>query len=171
MKAPHCHVPRRKMAATTRKWAVALWALTATLGAQLHSARSEESNTHAPQQADRTTAKSEPSAGPLPQTCEAPAHKDSLLTIRIRLTAEAFSRVAFDHPKPAAALPAGVIGQSLICACVDNGGNLKDPVKLLRGSGSPVLDTEALEIGKTLDYPAGHPGCMHDTINFAGPND
>ena len=159
------------MTATARKWAVALWALTATLGAQLHTARSEESNAHAPQQAASTPAKVDPSDGPLPQTCEAPARKNSSLTIKIRLTAEAFSAVALDHPKPREALPAGVIGQSLICACVDNGGNIKDRVQLLRGSGSPVLDSEALEIGKTLDYPAGHPGCMRDTINFAGPND
>jgi len=160
------------MALTTRKWAVALWALTATLGAQLHAARSEENNARTPQQAAGTPAKVDQSEGPLPQTCEAPARKNSSLTIKIRLTAEALSRVVFDHHKKSeAALPSGIIGQSLICACVDNGGNLEDRVKLLRGSGSPVLDTEALEIGKTLDYPAGHPGCMHDTINFAGPND
>ncbi len=144
------------MAATARKWAVALWALTATLGAQLR--------------AEDTPAKVEPSDGPLPQSCEAPVSKNAALSIKIRLTAEAYSRVVLDHPKPEAALPAGIIGQSLICTCVDNGGNIKDGVKLLRGSGSHVLDTEALEIGKTLDYPAGHPGCMHDTINFAGPN-
>jgi hypothetical protein len=65
------------MAATTRKWAVALWALTATLGAQLHTARSEESNARAPQQAAGTAAKVDPSDGPLPQSCEAPARKNS----------------------------------------------------------------------------------------------
>jgi TonB family protein len=107
--------------------------------------------------------------GPLPQTCDSPARKNSVLTIRIRLTPEAASRVVFDHRNPAA-LPAGVLGQSLICACVDDAGSIKEQ-KLMRESGSPLLDTEALEIGKTMVYPAGHPGCMRDTVNFAGPND
>ena len=107
-------------------------------------------------------------AGPLPPTCEAPATKGSGLTIRIQLTADAFGKVVFDHPKPQG-LPAGVLGQSMICTCVDTEGNIKDPIRLLRASGSPQLDAEALEIGKTLSYPAGHPGCMHDTVNFAAP--
>jgi outer membrane biosynthesis protein TonB len=72
----------------------------------------------------------------------------------------------FDHPKPKAALPAGIIGQSMVCVCVDATGRIEDPVKLMRQSGSSVLDTEALEIGKTMVYPASHPGCMRDTINF-----
>jgi outer membrane biosynthesis protein TonB len=92
-----------------------------------------------------------------------------VLTIKIRLTPEAASRVVIDRRNPAA-LPAGVIGQSVICACVDDAGSIKEQ-KIMRESGSPLLDTEALEIGKTLEYPAGHPGCMRDTINFAGPND
>jgi outer membrane biosynthesis protein TonB len=140
------------MAAKTGKWLVALCALTAIVG--VHTVGGAEPD---------------PSAGPLPQTCEEPVRKNSALTIRIHLTAEAFARVQFEHSKPEAALPAGVLGQSQVCACVDSGGNLRDSIKLIRGSGSGVLDTEALEIGKTLDYPAGHPGCMHDTINFAGP--
>jgi outer membrane biosynthesis protein TonB len=141
-----------------RRWTVALCALAATLSAQSHDLRAEEANTHA-----------ERPSGPLPQTCEAPANKDSILTIRIQLTADAFKRVVFDHPKPDAALPAGVTGQSIICTCVDAVGNIKDAVKLVRASGSPQLDTEAVEVGKTLVYPADHPGCMHDTVNFAGP--
>lgn len=107
-------------------------------------------------------------ADPLPLTCEAPATKESSLTIRIQLTADAFKRVVFDHPKPAS-LPAGVIGQSTVCTCVDGDGNVKGAVKLMRQSGSPQLDAEAVEIGKTLEYPAGHPGCMHNTVNFAAP--
>jgi hypothetical protein len=92
-----------------------------------------------------------------------------MLTIKLRLTAEAASRVVFDHRNPAA-LPTGVLGQSVICACVDDAGSIKEQ-KLVRESGSPVLDADALEIGKTMAYPAGHPGCVHDTVNFAGPND
>jgi outer membrane biosynthesis protein TonB len=119
----------------------------ASTSAQIHATGSQES-------------------GPLPQTCEAPPSKDSSLTIKIRLTPEAASRVVFDHPKPKAALPAGIIGQSMVCVCVDATGRIEDPVKLMRQSGSSVLDTEALEIGKTMVYPASHPGCMRDTINF-----
>ncbi|HWM65121.1 MAG TPA: hypothetical protein VNO35_00945 [Steroidobacteraceae bacterium] len=129
---------------TTTKWAVALSALALTAGAQLHGE-------------------------PLPQTCAAPGTQGSSLTIRIQLTPEAFSKVVFDHPKPEGTVPAGVIGQSMICTCVDAAGNINDGVKLLRGSGSPQLDTEAVEIGKNLVYPAGNPGCMHDTVNFAAP--
>lgn len=130
--------------ATPRKWTVALWALATTLGPQLHGE-------------------------PLPQTCAAPGTPGSSLTMRIQLTAEAFARLVFDHPKPAGTMPAGVIGQAMICTCVDAAGNVNDGVKLLRESGSPQLDTEAVEIGKTLVYPAGNPGCMHDTVNFAAP--
>ena len=46
----------------------------------------------------------------------------------------------------------------------------RDAIDLLRAI--PIfsqLDAEALEIGKTLSYPTGHPGCMHDTVNFAQP--
>ena len=107
-------------------------------------------------------------AEPLPQTCEVPPTKDSSLTIRIQLTAEAIKNVVFDHPKPAN-LPAGVLGRSVICTCVDAEGNIQGAVKLVRASGSPQLDSEAQEIGKTLSYPAGHPGCMHDAINFTAP--
>ena len=107
-------------------------------------------------------------ADPLPLTCEAPATKESSLTIRIQLTAEAFKRVVFDHPKPAK-LPQAVIGQSTVCTCVDGDGNVTGAVKLVRQSGSPQLDAEAVEIGKTLAYPAGHPGCVHNTVNFAAP--
>jgi hypothetical protein len=131
------------------------WALALVLSMQLHTVHSDESRPSAP-------------AGPLPLTCEAPATKNSALTIRIQLTAEAFGKVVFDHPKPQG-LPTGVVGQSMICTCVDTEGNIKNPVKLLRASGSPQLDAEALEIGKTLSYPTGHPGCMHDTVNFAAP--
>jgi hypothetical protein len=130
-------------------------ALALLLSMQLHTVHSDESRPAAP-------------AGPLPPTCEAPATKDSALTIRIQLTAEAFGKVVFDHPKPQG-LPTGVVGQSMICTCVDTEGNIKNPVKLLRASGSPQLDAEAREIGKTLSYPTGHPGCMHDTVNFAAP--
>lgn len=107
-------------------------------------------------------------ADPLPLTCEAPATKESSLTIRIQLTAEAFKRVVFDHPKPTN-LPAAVIGQSTVCTCVDADGNVKGAAKLVRQSGSPQLDAEAVEIGANLSYPAGHPGCMHNTVNFAAP--
>ena len=131
------------------------WALALVLSMQLHTVHSDESRPSAP-------------AGPLPLTCEAPATKNSALTIRIQLTAEAFGKAVFDHPKPQG-LPTGVVGQSMICVCVDTEGNIKSPVKLLRASGSPQLDAEALEIGKTLSYPTGHPGCMHDTVNFAAP--
>src|SRR5512142_168526 len=116
-----------------KRWAVAL-----LLSMQLHTVHSDESRPPTP-------------PGPLPLTCEAPATKDSALTIRIQLTAEAFGKVVFDHPKPQG-LPTGVLGQSMICACVDSEGNLKNPVKLLRASGSPQLDAEALEIGKSLSY-------------------
>jgi hypothetical protein len=131
------------------------WALAILLATQVHTVRSDESRPPAP-------------AGPLPLTCEAPVTKDSGLALRIQLTAEAFKAVVFDHPKPEG-LPAGVIGQTKICTCVDNEGNLENPVKLVRGSGSPQLDAEATEIGKTISYPAGHPGCMHQTVNFAAP--
>lgn len=109
-----------------------------------------------------------PPAGPLPPTCEAPITQDSGLALRIQLTAEAFKKVVFDHPKPEG-LPSGVLGQTKICTCVDNEGNLKNPVKLVRASGSQQLDAEATEIGKSLSYPAGHPGCMHQTVNFTAP--
>jgi len=107
-------------------------------------------------------------ADPLPLTCEAPATKESSLTIRIQLTAEAFKRVVFDHPKPTT-LPAAVIGRSTVCTCVDGDGNVKGAAKLVRQSGSPQLDAEAVEITTTLSYPAGHPGCVHNTVNFAAP--
>ena len=141
--------------AKAERWTLAeRWALALLLSMQLHTVQSDEKRPAAP-------------AGPLPLTCEAPATKDSALTIRIQLTAEALGKVVFDHPKPQ--LPTGVLGQSMICTCVDTEGNIKNPIKLLRASGSPQLDAEALEIGKTLSYPAGHPGCMHDTVNFAPP--
>ena len=107
-------------------------------------------------------------ADPLPLTCEAPATKESSLAIRIQLTPEAFQRVVFDHPKPAN-LPASVIGQTMVCTCVDVDGNIQGPVKVLRQSGSPQLDAEAIEIGKTLAYPAGQPGCVHNLVNFTAP--
>lgn len=88
--------------------------------------------------------------------------------MRIELTPTAFKKVVFDHPKPEG-LPSGVLGQTKICTCVDNDGNLKSPVKLVRASGSPQLDAEATEIGTSLSYPAGHPGCMHQTVNFTAP--
>jgi TonB family protein len=116
-----------------------------------------------------TDVKFEWTGGQLPQTCESPVRKNSVLTIRIRLTPEAVSRVVFEHKNPAA-LPAGVIGQSVICACVDDVGSIKEQ-KLMRESGAPLLDSEAIEIGKTMAYPMGHPGCMRDTINFAGPDE
>src|SRR3569833_1037051 len=131
------------------------WTLALLLSLQLHTVHSDESRPAAP-------------AGPLPVTCEAPPTKGSGLTIRIQLTPEAFGKVVFDHPKPQG-LPTGVLWQSLICACVDTQGNIKNPVKLLRASGSPQLDAEALEFGTTLSYSAGHRGCMHDTVNFAAP--
>jgi outer membrane biosynthesis protein TonB len=90
------------------------------------------------------------------------------LAMRIQLTPEASKKVVFDHPKPEG-LPAGVLGQTKICTCVDNNGNLKNPVKLVRASGSPQLDAEATEIGQSISYPAGHPGCMHQTVNFTAP--
>jgi hypothetical protein len=74
----------------------------------------------------------------------------------------------FDHPKPEG-LPTGIIGQTKICTCVDVEGNLRDGVKLVRASGSPQLDAEATEIGRSISYPAGHPGCMHQTVNFTAP--
>jgi TonB family protein len=104
----------------------------------------------------------------LPETCDRPLRRNSLLTITVRLIPEAVARVAFDHLKPEAALPAGVIGQSVICACVDEAGKIKDQVKLVQQSGSSLLDTQALEIGKTMVYAAGHPGCMRNAINFTG---
>jgi hypothetical protein len=94
-----------------------------------------------------------------------------VLTTTVRLIPEAVARVAFDHPKPQAALPAGVIGQSVICACLDEAGQIEGEVKLMQESGSSLLDTQALEIGKTMVYAAGHPGCMRNAINFTGPND
>jgi hypothetical protein len=97
--------------------------------------------------------------------------RNSVLTITVRLVPEAVARVAFDHQKPEAALPAGVIGQSVICACIDERGQIKDPVKLMQESGSSLLDTEALEVGKTMVYAAGHPGCMRNAINFTGSKD
>jgi hypothetical protein len=139
---------------TTRKNA-AHWALAILLSMPLHAARSDEPHPAPP-------------AGPLPLTCEAPVTKDSAVTIRIQLTAVAFKGVVFDHPKPQG-LPAGVLGQTTVCTCVDAAGNINGAVKLMRASGSPQLDTEAVEIGKTLSYPSGHPGCMHDTVNFASP--
>jgi len=122
---------------------------------QLHTVRSDESHPSQP-------------AGPLPVTCEAPVTKDSGLALRIQLTADAFKNVVFDHPKPEG-LPTGVIGQTKICTCVDAAGNLREGVKLVRASGSPQLDAEATEIGRSLSYPAGHPGCMHQTVNFTAP--
>ncbi|MBS0418855.1 MAG: hypothetical protein JSR66_14160 [Proteobacteria bacterium] len=107
-------------------------------------------------------------ADPLPPTCEAPPTKGSSLTIRIQLTPDAFKGVVFDHPK-STNLPAAVIGQATVCTCVDGDGNVTGAVKLVRQSGSPQLDSEAVEIGKTLSYPAGHPGCVHNTVNFAAP--
>jgi hypothetical protein len=107
-------------------------------------------------------------AGPLPLTCEAPVTKDSGLALRIELTEDASKKVVFDHSK-LEGLPTGVLGQTKICTCVDNEGNLRNPVKLVRASGSPQLDAEATEIGKTISYPAGHPGCMHQTVNFSAP--
>lgn len=139
---------------TTSKKA-ASWALALLLATQLHTVQSDES-------------RPAPPAGPLPLTCEAPPTKDSALTIRIQLTADAFKSVVFDHPKPAQ-LPTGVIGQTIVCACVDAVGNIRNGVKLMRASGSPQLDTEAVEIGKTVSYPADHPGCMHAIVNFAAP--
>jgi hypothetical protein len=50
-------------------------------------------------------------------------------------------------------------------------GKIKDQVRLMQESGSSLLDTQALEIGKTMVYAAGHPGCMRNAINFTGPND
>ena len=137
------------MAANMTRMLVGLCIALASGSAEIHATGSQES-------------------GPLPQTCEAPPSKNSSLTIKIRLTPEAASRVVFDHPKPKseAALPAGIIGQSMVCVCVDDTGSINEPVKLMQRSGSSVLDTEALEIGKTMVYPASHPGCMRDTINF-----
>jgi TonB family protein len=116
-----------------------------------------------------TDVKFEWTGGQLPQTCESPVRNNSVLTIKIRLTPEAASRVVFEHKNPAT-LPAGVIGQAVICACVDDVGGVKEQ-KLMRESGASVLDSEALEIGKTMAYPMGHPGCMRDTVNFASPDD
>jgi outer membrane biosynthesis protein TonB len=90
------------------------------------------------------------------------------LALRIQLTPEASKKVVFDHPKPDG-LPTGVLGQTKICTCVDNNGNLTNPVKLVRASGSPQLDAEATEISQSISYPAGHPGCMHQTVNFTAP--
>ena len=67
--------------------------------------------------------------------------------------------MVFDHPKPEA-LPTEVLGQTMICTCVDNEGNLKNPVKLVRASGSPQLDAEALEIGKN-HFVSGGPSGLH----------
>lgn len=108
------------------------------------------------------------SADPLPLTCEASPTKESSLAIRIQLTDEAFKRVVFDHPKTAN-LPAGVIGQSMVCTCVDANGNVQGAVKLLRQSGSPQLDAEAVEIGQTISFPAGNPGCVRNLVNFTAP--
>ena len=132
------------------------WVLAILLATQVHTVRSDQGHT-APAP-----------AGPLPLSCEAPVTKDSGLAMRIELTPEAVKKVVFDHPKPDG-LPTGVLGQTQICTCVDNEGNLKNPVKLVRGSGSPQLDAEATEIGKSISYPTGHPGCMHQTVNFTAP--
>ena len=131
------------------------WALAILLFVPLDAARSDESHPAPP-------------GGPLPLTCEAPVTKDSAVTIRIQLTEDAFKRVVFDHPK-SKGLPVGVLGQTTVCTCVDTAGNINGAVKLARASGSPQLDAEAVEIGKSLSYPSGHPGCMHQTVNFANP--
>ena len=143
------------------------WVLAILLATQLHTVRSDESHPPPPAGASQA-AQPSPAAQPLPLTCEAPVTKDSGLALRVQLTAEAFKKVVFDHPKPDV-LPAEVLGQTKICTCVDNEGNLRNPVKLVRASGSPQLDAEALEIGKNISYPAGHPGCMHQTVNFTAP--
>ena len=117
--------------------------------------------------ASETDARFEWTGMTLPRDCDAPLRRNSLFTITVRLTAEAAARVTFDKPRSSAALPGGVIGQSVICACVDESGTIQNQVKLMQESGSTSLDTKALEIGKTLDYPAGHPGCMRNAINFA----
>jgi TonB family protein len=121
--------------------------------------------------ASETDTKFEWTGTPLTETCDRPVRRNSVLTTTVRLIPEAVARVAFDHPKPQAALSAGVIGQSVICACIDQAGQIKDPVRLMQESGSSLLDTQALEIGKTMVYAAGHPGCMRNAINFTGPND
>ena len=147
------------MAAKMTRMLVGLCIALASISAEIHATGSEQSGPRVAPQVAATD-------GPLPETCETPASKNSSLTIKIRLTPEAAARVVFDHPKAKAALPVGIIGQSLVCVCVDEAGNIRDSVKLMRASGSSVLDTEALEIGKTMVYPASHPGCMRDTINF-----
>jgi hypothetical protein len=150
------------MVKKTDKWGSAFWALVATLGTQLPAARSAESSTVA--------ASAAPAAGvTLPLTCEAAGVKGSSVIMKVQLTDDAFKRVVFDHTQHEGTMPAGVIGQSMVCTCVDAAGNINDGVKLLRGSGSPQLDAEAVEISKNLEYPAGHPGCMHQTINFTAP--
>ena len=121
--------------------------------------------------ASETDTKFEWTGTPLTETCDRPVRRNSVLTTTVRLIPEAVARVAFDHPKPQAALPAGVIGQSVICACLDEAGQIEGEVKLMQESGSSLLDTQALEIGKTMVYAAGHPGCMRNAINFTGPND
>ena len=139
---------------TTRRKAER-WALAILFATQLHTVHSDESKPPAP-------------PAPLPLTCEAPVTRESGLALRIQLTADAFKNVVFDHPKPEG-LPAEIIGQTKICTCVDGEGNLRGTVKLVRASGSPQLDAEATEIGRSLSYPQGHPGCMHQTINFTAP--
>jgi hypothetical protein len=165
------------------------WVLAVVLATQMHTVCSDESHAAAAAQqssAAQASSAAQPSAaarplpaapgspaqaaaaGPLPLTCEAPVTKDSGLALRIELTEDASKKVVFDHSKPEG-LPTGVLGQTKICTCVDNEGNLRNPVKLVRASGSPQLDAEATEIGKTISYPAGHPGCMHQTVNFSAP--
>lgn len=117
-----------------------------------------------------TDARFEWKGNTLPRTCDRPLRRNSLYTIKIRLTPAAVSQVKFEHQKPATALPAGVIGQSVICACVDEAGKIQDRVKLMQESGSSLLDQHALEIGATLQYSAGHPGCLRNAIDFAGPD-
>jgi outer membrane biosynthesis protein TonB len=153
------------MVKKTNKWGSALWALVATLGTQLPAAQSAESNTVAAPVAPVAPV----AGGTLPLTCQAAGIKGSSVIMRIQLTDDAFKRVVFDHPQHEGTMPAGVIGQSMVCTCVDAAGTINDGVKLLRGSGSPQLDAEAVEISKNLEYPAGHPGCMHQTINFTAP--
>lgn len=139
---------------TTRR-RFAQWLLGLLLATPLHTVLSDESHPA-------------PAAQPLPLTCEAPLSRDSGLALRIQLTADAFKTVVFDHPKPQE-LPPGVIGQTKICTCVDAAGTLRDAVKLVRASGSPQLDAQAIEIGRNISYPQGHPGCMHETVNFVAP--
>jgi TonB family protein len=118
-----------------------------------------------------TDAKFEWTGKSLPQTCDRPTLRNSLLTITVHLFPEDVAHVTFEHPKPEAKLPAGVIGQSVICACVDEAGKIRNQVRLMQESGSSLLDSQAQEIGKTLVYPTGHAGCMRNAVNFKGPGD